>query len=296
MANILDFLRGLLTDGGAQQRFNGNPSGYVADHGFTDLSGEDVTEAIRVLARTLPEDTSARLSCYTNGDGELPPVRPQHGESELDAAIRQLRFAISLSPAAGPTDMEETEPEPVAEEFQAPTEPASDPRWEGERQPVSVHTETESTTEPAPVSAFDPYAAFGDEMAAIVRNASDQMQAVLARAEAIVRNAEREAEGIRESALVDAQAVRGKANQEADGILQEARTQREEAGAELTSARNTREEAERDATAMMNEARSRREEIRAAEEELRKRLEGVQSVFQSFQQGSVVPEERHPTD
>ncbi len=88
MANILDFLHGLLTDGGAQHRFKGNPAGYIADHGFTDLSGEDVTEAIRVLARTLPDETSARLSSYTNGYGELPAVRPQHGESELDAAFR----------------------------------------------------------------------------------------------------------------------------------------------------------------------------------------------------------------
>ena len=49
--------------------------------------------------------------------------------------------------------------------------------------------------------------------------------------------------------------------------------------------------AERESNAMLSEARTKRDDIRAAEAELRKRLEGVQSVFQSLQQGSVVPDE-----
>lgn len=306
----MEFLRGLLTDAGEQKRFAGNPLGYVTAHGFPDLSGEDVTEAMRVVARTLPDGAGERLSAYGRGEGEIPPVRPQVGETELDAAVRQLRFAISLSPAVSPADMDTTEPEPetvaeahdaVAEEPPTP-EPEPDPHREGEREPVSVQTDIESTTIPAPMTGIDPYATFGDEMAAIVRNASEQMEAVLARAEAIVREAEHEAEGIRESAQVDAQTVRGMANQEAEAILQGAKGQREEAEGALEMARMAREEAQRDAAeivhgaerdsnAMLSEARTKRDDIRAAEAELRKRLEGVQSVFQSLQQGSVVPDE-----
>jgi F0F1-type ATP synthase membrane subunit b/b' len=318
MANILEFLRGLLTDAGEQKRFAGNPLGYVTAHGFPDLSGEDVTEAMRVVARTMPEGHSDHLSVYSQGDGEIPPVRPQVGETELDAAVRQLRFAISLSPAGSSTDMDTTEPEPETAEADLvvpewplpPVEPEQDPHAEGEREAVSLQTDTEATAMDSPaetpaqpaIPALDPYAAFGDEMASILRNAGEQMEGVLARAEAILNEAEREAEGIRESAQVDAQTVRGMANQEAEAVLQSARSQHEEADNALEMARLTREEAQRDAAeivhnaeresnSMLSEARTKRDEIRAAEQELRKRLEGVQSVFQSLQQGSVVPDE-----
>src|SRR5689334_641817 len=98
MANILEFLRGLLTSGDEQQRFAGNPHGYLTAHGFDDLSGEDVAEAIRAVARTLPPDIAERLAPFHSDDDSLPPVRPQIGESELDAAVRQLQFATSLTP------------------------------------------------------------------------------------------------------------------------------------------------------------------------------------------------------
>src|SRR5688572_4324932 len=98
MANILEFLRGLLTSGDEQQRFVGNPHGYLTAHGFDDLSGEDVAEAIRAVARTLPSDVAERLAPFHSDDETLPPVRPQIGESELDAAVRLLQYAASLTP------------------------------------------------------------------------------------------------------------------------------------------------------------------------------------------------------
>ncbi|MEY2448554.1 MAG: hypothetical protein QOH79_2030, partial [Acidimicrobiaceae bacterium] len=64
MANILEFLRGLLTSGDEQQRFAGNPHGYLTAHGFDDLSGEDVAEAIRAVARTLPTELADRLAPF----------------------------------------------------------------------------------------------------------------------------------------------------------------------------------------------------------------------------------------
>ena len=103
MANILEFLRGLLTSGDEQQRFAGNPHGYLTAHGFDDLSGEDVAEAIRVVARTLPSDVAERLSPFQRTTPtDCRPVRPQIGESELDAAVRQLQFAVSIKPRRRP--------------------------------------------------------------------------------------------------------------------------------------------------------------------------------------------------
>src|SRR5262245_53258369 len=103
MPNILDFVRGLLTDAEEQERFAEDPQGYVTDRGFADLSGEDVTEAVRRLAPTLPDGDGGadggRWSGYTRDDDDIPPARPERGETELDAAVRQLRFAVSLSPA-----------------------------------------------------------------------------------------------------------------------------------------------------------------------------------------------------
>jgi len=205
MPNILDFVRGLLTDPEEQKRFAEDARGYVTEHGFADLSGEDVAEALRRLT---------------------PMPRPEPGETEFDAAVRLLRFAISRSSANGP------EPE-------------------------------------GPTSGRDRFAAFGDEMAAIVRNASEQVQAAVDRAESIRREAERDAEAIREAAQVDAQTVRGQAERDAEGMLQSARSQQAEAASALET------------------ARAKREEILAAEHELRKQLEGVQSVFQSLQHGEV---------
>ena len=107
--------------------------------------------------------------------------------------------------------------------------------------------------------------------------------------------------------------MRETATQEADAILQAAKSAREEArifkqsardeaNAILQNARNTQEEAqrqaselvknsERESSAMLAEARTRRDEIRDAERELRKRLQGVETVFRSLEEGSVIPDD-----
>ena len=308
MANILEFLRGLLTDADQQQRFEDDPASYVTSSGFPDLSGEDVAEAIRVLVRTLPPQTGDRLAPYARDDGDVPAVRPQVGETEFDAAIRQLRFAVFLSPAARPTDQEQ-EPEQESVPDVTETSPAEpEPPTEAVAEPVAMHSEVDSPTPVRAVAAsgaLDPYSAFGDEMASIIRHAGDQMNAVMSRAEiradAAMREAEQDAQSTRDSAQSEAQTIRDTARQEAEVILRDAKSTREQADAALTQARAAQDEAvqearelvqkaERDANVMLAEARARRDEIRAAEQELRKRLEGVNSVFESLGE-STVPDE-----
>jgi hypothetical protein len=309
MANILDFLRGLLTEADQQQRFEDDPANFVTASGITDLSGEDVAEAIRVLVRTLPPETGARLAPYVRDDGDVPSVRPQVGESELDAAIRQLRFAVFLSPATKPTDQEpEQEQQVPVPQDTAPLPVEPEPPREAVAEPVAMQSELDS---PAPVRAVaasgsvDPYSAFGDEIASIVRHAGDQMNAVVARAEiradGVMREAQQDAQTTRDSAQSEAQSIRETAQQEAEVILRDAKSTREQADATLAQARAAQDEAlqqarelvqnaEQESNVMLAEARARRDEIRAAEQELRKRLEGVNSVFESLGQSSVPDE------
>jgi hypothetical protein len=101
MANILDFLRTVLVDEGAQRSFRHDPAGYLKEGGFGDLTGEDVAEAMNVLRRSLPEPVAAGLAPFGAPDGTegIPPFRPVGVETELDAAARVLAYAIDECPA-----------------------------------------------------------------------------------------------------------------------------------------------------------------------------------------------------
>jgi hypothetical protein len=332
MANILELLRDVLTVDDAQREFAGNPHDYLASHGYGDLSGEDVVEGLRAVRASLPGPVAERLSAYDDAGGEdgLPPVRPQRGESELDAAVRQLQHATTLNPLAPPTQ----EPEMSTEPDQAPP-----PEPEAAVPPTDAAPPAAAPTAPGGSAGVDPYSAFGEELANIIRHAGGQMEVVLRRAEAqadeIIKAAEREgdsiravaeeeaasmrstateeASAIRAAAEVDAQNLRQNATQEGDAILQAAKSAREEArvfkqsardeaNAILQNARSTQEDAqrqaadlikssEREAALMMAEARARRDEVREAERQLRQRLSGVETVFRNLQGESVVPDE-----
>src|SRR5438105_10552541 len=116
MANILEFLRGVLTSQDEQLRFRGNPHGYVTAHGFADLSGEDIVEAVKAMRSSMSPEIAAALAPYEGNEDGLPPVRPLVGETDLDAAVRQMLFLASLTPAptAAPAP-EPPAPEPEAE-------------------------------------------------------------------------------------------------------------------------------------------------------------------------------------
>jgi hypothetical protein len=365
MANILEFVREVLTNEGEQKLFLGEPHGYLNVHDFGDLSGEDVAEAVAALRATLPEDVAGRLAAYEGQGDELPPVRPLVGESDLDAAVRQLMHAAMLTHAAngnGSTATVDDQPAPAEDAsiggdafeafapvttFEPPTEtpdmsgtfdaPVAEPT------PVTEHTlkdESEMAVDEdimadlqdvasGDVDSDDPYEAFGNELAEIVRFATKKMESVLRQAELraadLVREAEEQAATTRREANEEAAAARAAASdevthirtsaaEEAESILQAAKTAREEARvfkqtttdeatALLESARTSHDEAqrhaievatnaEREAAAMLADARARRDEMKDAERELRKRLAGVEDVFRSLQSGGT--DEEHP--
>jgi hypothetical protein len=304
MANILEFLRGLLTNDTEQQQFGRDPYDYLTTRGVTDLSGEVVVEGIRALVRTLPPDTGSHLSPYVDGNNGVPSPRPRVGESEVDAAVRQLQFAISLvHRVERPTETPEPQAEPGASDW--PLEQfAVEPQPKLEQEPVAVQTESVFAMPATPTAAPapDPYAVFGDEVAAILRHASEQMQATLDRAEeqaaSILQQAARDANGIRDQANEEARMARETANREADSLMHEAKSTREEAEGMLQRAQEAEraaaerlQQAEQESNTMLEEARTRRDSMRDAERELKKRLEGVQNLFQTLDDsGGQTPE------
>jgi hypothetical protein len=348
MTTILEFLSDLMTDEGSQEAFLSEPIDYLELHQFSDLSGEDVAEAIGVLRLSLPDDMAARLDAYDGGGAGLPPVRPTAGETDLDAAVRQLTHATMLVREGKPVPERQPEPsqayapepefaapangngnghgnghaEAGAAEWSAPAVTRDEPQdnWgvatgEGEHHDVGVAHDEDALTRAA--DRVDPFVAFGEELADIVRYATAKMDELIQRAEIdherVVRQAGREAEAIRSqadedaaairrAAEADAQMTRQNAGQEADSIVQSAAAVRAEADGVLESARAAHEESERraadllanaEATAaeMIGEARARREEIRDAERQVRERLQSVETIFRSLQDSSALPDE-----
>ena len=85
MVDLLRFVHRLADDGGARDRFRGDPHAVLAaevDDAGT-VTGEDVEAVAGVLRRRLPPATAQLVS--------LPaPVRPVGSETPRDAAVRLL--------------------------------------------------------------------------------------------------------------------------------------------------------------------------------------------------------------
>ncbi len=213
MANILEFLRGLLTVGEAQRVFRADPEGFITRAGFADLAGEDVLEAIAVLRRSLPPDVAAVLADFED-ERRLPPVRPSFEERDIDAAVRQLHHAVDLvtgkiAPTAGPVeDAEpielEIEPELVEAGPAAKREPTPPPHPEtpAHHEPIAVEVEPEVEGEaPAPAPAAGVAAELADlatRLARVLADAERDVAALRAEAEAELERAMGEAERLRD--------------------------------------------------------------------------------------------------
>lgn len=59
---LLGVLRGLILDDGAQAEFTADPSGYMQRAGYDDISEEDLSEAVSLVADTLPPDVAHAVS------------------------------------------------------------------------------------------------------------------------------------------------------------------------------------------------------------------------------------------
>jgi len=267
MANILEFLRGVLTDPEAQQVYRADPEGFVGRSGFADLTGEDVVEAIAVLRRSLPADVALALTDFED-ETRLPAVRPSFEERDLDAALRQLDHAVALVTGA-------TTPVPV----EAPAPPA--PFWQAATpapEPIAVEAEpelVEPAPAPEPVVHHEPIA---------IENELPDAPSVSALATAIdaaatdVRSLLDEyAREVRDQLA----AVLGAAERDAAAIRAEAQGELDAARKTLLDARDEAERIRAEADAARAEVDQRRAELRDAERQLRERLSGLDDVFRT---------------
>lgn len=278
MANILEFLRGVLTDPEAQRALDADADGYLTRAGLGDLTGEDIVEAVGVLRRSLPAEVATALATFDD-EGAIPAVRPGLGERELDAAIRQLRHAVAvvggvavpvgadgaLAPPPPPPIEPEVEPElaepvPVAE---------AAPPWPAHEEAIAVETEPAPTAPTAPepvgvdVSDLPSVEALGAAVAAAAADAKalldEYANDVRERLAAVLDQAERDVADLRAGAQADRDAARQ--------VLLDAREEAQRIIADIEEGR-----AELDA---------RRAELREAEREMKERVAALDDVFRS---------------
>jgi hypothetical protein len=67
--SLFEMLRGILFDEGERAVYQTDPPGYLASHGYDELDHQDVSEAVTLMAETLPPDQAARLTTSSDPVG-----------------------------------------------------------------------------------------------------------------------------------------------------------------------------------------------------------------------------------
>lgn len=73
---LLDVLREVVLDPAKQAAFSGDPSGYLAEYGYEDVPADDVSEALSLVADTLPPEAAQAVAAAA-------PVAPASPADEL---------------------------------------------------------------------------------------------------------------------------------------------------------------------------------------------------------------------
>jgi transcription elongation GreA/GreB family factor len=308
MANILEFLRRVLTDEPTQKGFRDDPTGFLREQGFADLTGEDVAEAVGVLRNVLSAPAADSLAPFASRE-MLPGVRPEPGESGLDAAARMLRFALDRLPAngseppapSGPLLFSAATPEPdVAVEAPPEPEPVPEP---APQVPEALAPVTLDLGTLPSVAAF---AASLDESAADARKRYDESlqqfaemsarhaQEVAERLSGLLQQAHDELNELRSSNEAEIAQLRADAVADRDARRAALDTAESEAQAMLEHARRESEEllaaARAEAEGTRRELEARRGELRDAEAQLKERLTGIDSLFRKVLEPDATPE------
>lgn len=101
---LLGVLRGLILDDGAQAEFTADPSGYMQRAGYDDISEDDLSEAVSLVADTLPPDVAHAVTTA---------AAPPEGTDGADAGDGGLALLGRLA-EIDPDDVAPLEvPEPV---------------------------------------------------------------------------------------------------------------------------------------------------------------------------------------
>ena len=84
MTSLLEFILNLLRDPVAQEQFKANPQQALSDHGFDEVCGQDVRDALPLVVDNV----------LVSGPGGALPA-PQPGEDHFDIAIRQIDHIVN---------------------------------------------------------------------------------------------------------------------------------------------------------------------------------------------------------
>ncbi len=84
---LRELLHDLLFDPPARAAFTADPAGFLGDHGWDGLDGQDVEAALSAYVEELPPDAGARLATVVSADGD--------DTNGLAGAIAGLEAAVS---------------------------------------------------------------------------------------------------------------------------------------------------------------------------------------------------------
>lgn len=84
MTSLLEFILNLLRDPVAQEQFKADPQQALRDHGFDEVCGQDVHDALPLVVDNV---------LVSGTGGALPSPRP--GEDHYDIAIRQIDHIVN---------------------------------------------------------------------------------------------------------------------------------------------------------------------------------------------------------
>lgn len=100
--SLLEVLRTVALDADEQSAFEADPGGYLGQHGYDDVPVDDLTEAVGLMADTLPPDEAEAVGPIGGPTG----AGAEGGASWVDA-LQRLDDPDGAS-TAGPSDVETT--------------------------------------------------------------------------------------------------------------------------------------------------------------------------------------------
>lgn len=89
--SLLELLSDLATDPLEQAAYSQDPATYLGDHGYSDVTGQEIAEAMGLVAETLPPWAAAGIR----------PLSIAEGDDGLESAVRQLDHLVDT---AGPSN------------------------------------------------------------------------------------------------------------------------------------------------------------------------------------------------
>lgn len=104
--SLLEVLRTVALDADEQSAFQADPSGYLGEHGYEDVPADDLTEAVGLMADTLPPEAAEAVG----PTGDLTGTGTEGGASWVDALQR-------LDDPSGPSNPPEAMPEATSTTF-----------------------------------------------------------------------------------------------------------------------------------------------------------------------------------